>query len=223
MKQLFVAVITLTAIVAGIVMATSLRSSAQEDGGENTTTTTIPEDVDGIPEDSDTRRDRFHFRFDGDLPPEFDELLTCLREQGIEVPENVDRSFLFDLRSEDVDGLIEAIEACGLPAFGFSDAFPFGGDLSESFPFDGQFDFDFEFGFGHGLDRDELASCLASLGSFDGVDQVREKLDECLPTLPDFGDLDPDDLGFLRGDRRGFGGLFGFGFDEAPQGEDTST
>jgi hypothetical protein len=220
MKQLVAAVVTLTAIVAGIVLATSLSSSAQEDdGGTSDSTTTIPaEDLE--------RSDRFGFRFDGDLPPEADEFLSCLREQGIEVPEDADKAFMFDLHSEEFEGLAAAIETCGLPGLRgrFADHFPFHGEFPEGFPFPGE---GFEFHMGPmGVDRDELAGCLAALGSFDSVSQVREKLDECLPAPFEFGDLD----GFegFRG-HRGHGGFpfgghgfFDFDFDLTPELEDSS-
>ncbi len=240
MKQLVAAVFTLTAIVAGIVLATSLSSSAQEDGGPGDTTTTT------VPDDSEFSG-RFGFHFGGELPPEIDDLLECLSTHGIAVPEDVDRSFMFDLRSEDIEGLAEALEDCGLPSFGdrfsgglpfdgefpegffedhFPEGFPFGGEFPEGFPFgDGGFGFDFR---GPGLDLDELAGCLAELGSFDSVDQVRGKLDECLPALADLDGSDLDRFGD-RG-RRGHGfpfgghGPFGFEFDDdAPALEGTST
>ena len=221
MKQLVAAALTLTAIVAGIVLATSLSSSAQEDGDGDTTTTTLAEDLgrsDGF---------GFGFHFDGDLPPEIDELLNCLRDQGIEVPDGADKSFMFDLQSEDFDGLAEAIEACGLPGLPrrFGHRFPFGGEFPEGFPFGGElpegFPFGGEFHSGPmGVDRDELASCLAELGSFTSVDQVREKLDECLPAPLEFGDLH----GFegFRGHGFPFHGHGFFDFDETPELEGTS-
>jgi hypothetical protein len=251
MKQLVAAVFTLTAIVAGIVLATSLSSSAQEDGGTGDTTATT------LAEDSD-RGDGFGFgfRFDGDVPPEIDEFLNCLRDRDIEVPEDADRSFMFDLRSEDFAGLAEAVEECGLPGLGgrFADRFPFNGEFPEGFPFDGEFPegfpfdgefpegfpfdgdlpegfpFDgerFEFHIGPmGVDRDELARCLAELGSFDSVDQVREQLDECLPTPLEFGDLDGFE-GFPGQGRHGFPfgghGFFDFDLDDtAPELEESS-
>ena len=102
MKQLAAAVLTLTAIVAGIVVATSLSSAAQEEGGSGDTTTTTVVDESEF-------TGRFGFRFDGDLPPALDELKTCLTEQGIEIPEDLDH--IFELRSEDIEGLGEALDA----------------------------------------------------------------------------------------------------------------
>jgi len=296
MKQLVAAVVTLTAIVAGIVVATSLNSAAQEDDGSGDTTTTT---VVGESEFSG----RFGFRFDGKLPPELADLEACLTEEGIEIPEDLDRGSLFELKNQ--EGLAEALEACGLPAFGdrfpfmgghpfdgelldgfpfkgefpgladlqaclteegieipedldpgflfeledieglaealetcglqsFGDGFSFDGELPEGFPFGGEFPevfpfgdegFDFHFG-GPALDLDELATCLADLGSFDSVDQVRQQLETCLPAPIEFGDLG----GF--NDHHGRGG-FGFPFgghgpfgsdldDDAPDLEGTS-
>ena len=239
MKQLVAAVVTLTAIVAGIVLATSLSSSAQEDGGSGDTTTTTENQ-------GDQSESRFGFRFDGDLSPPIEEFLSCLRDQGIDVPADADRSSMFDLRSEDYDGLAEAIEACGLPGLSgrFGESFPFGGKLPELFPFHGEFPEDFPFhgefregfpfggeGFRfhlgpRGMDRDELASCLAELGSFESADQVREKLDECLPPPLEFGDLDLE--GFPHRDRGSHGfpfrghGFFHFDLD-GPDAAGTST
>ncbi len=232
MKHLIAAVATLTAIVAGILVATSLSSSAQEDGDsdDTPTTTTVPGDADhGV----------FGFHFDGeflegDLPPELDELLTCLAGEGIEVPEAGDRPSRFELRG--IEGLPEALEACGLPEF--RGAFPFGGEFGENFRFGGEFPedfsfgkpysgegFDFDFRFGRDLfDRDELATCLADLGSFDSVEEVRAQLDICLPELPDLDELDLEGFdGFLGRGRGGLGGWFGFDFeDPAPELEGAS-
>ncbi len=249
MKQLVAAVFTLSAIVAGIVLATSLSSSAQEDGGTGDTTTTTVADEPGY-------SGRFGFRFGGEFPPEIDELLACLSDQGLDVPEDPDGSFMFDLRRGDIDGLAAALEACGLPSLGdrFLDRLPFGGDLPEGFPFGDElpegFPFGDEFpegpsfgdefpegfpfggkGFGFhfrdpGLDLDELAGCLAELESFDSVDQVRGKLDECLPKPAEWDELDPDDFDgfhFRRHHGFPFGGPFGFGFEfDAPDPDDTS-
>ncbi|NNC91190.1 MAG: hypothetical protein HKN80_01725 [Acidimicrobiia bacterium] len=248
MKQLVAAFFTLTAIVAGIVLATSLSSSAQEDEGTgDTTATTLAEDLE--------RADRFGFgfRFDGGLHPEIDKFLSCLRDQDIEVPDGADRSFMFDLRGEDFDGLAAAIEECGLPGLDgrFADRFPFDGEFPEGFPFDGEFPDRFPFdgdlpegfpfhgefpeGFpfdGEGLtfhmgpmgvDRDELAECLTGLDGFNSVERVREKLDECLPAPPEFGDFE----GFHGFRHHGlpFGGHGFFDFDSedmSPELEDTS-
>jgi hypothetical protein len=289
MKQLVAAGVTLTAIVAGIVVATSLSSAAQEDDGSGDTTTTT---VVGELEFSG----RFGFRFDGELPPELADLADCLTEEGIEIPEDLDGGFLFELKNE--EGLAAALEACGLPAFGdgfpFMDGHPFDGELLDGFPFKGEFPgladleaclteegieipedldrgflfeldeedieglaealeacglpsfvdgfafdgefpegfpfggegFEFHFG-GPALDLDELATCLADLGSFDSVDQVREQLETCLPTPIEFGDLG----GFHDHHGRGgfgfpFGGHGPFGFDlddDAPDLEGTSS
>jgi len=297
MKQLVAAVVTLTAIVAGILVATSLSSAAQEDDGSGDTTTTT---VVGESESSG----RFGFRFDGELPPKLADLEACLTEEGIEIPEDLDRGFLFELEPEDIEGLAEALEACGLPAFGdgfpfgdrldgrfldgfpfmgefpgladletclteqgidipedldpgflfdlkneeglaealaacglevfgdgFSfegelpDGFPFGGELPEGFPF-GDEGFNFHFG-GPALDLDGLATCLADLGSFDSVDQVRKQLETCLPAAAgEFGDLGGFNDHHGRG---GFGfpfgghGPFGFDLDDTPDLEGTST
>lgn len=226
MKHLVAATLTLTAIVAGILVATSLSSSAQEDGGvDSTTTTTVA--APGL-------IDHFEFRFGGELPPEFDEFLSCLEGEGVVVPEEFDGSFMFDLRSENIEGLAEALEACGLPGIGprFGEQFPFGEEFPEGFPFLDELPEGFLFGEGfgegfgfefrqHGIDRDELAACLSELGSFDSVDEVRSKLDECLPAPLDLEDLE----GFApfgrggRGDGAPFGGGF-FGFEfEAPDAD----
>jgi len=236
MKQLVAAVATLALVVSGVVLATSMTSSAQENGDDTaTTTTTLPDaDVRGF----------FDFRFDGDLPPEFEELNSCLAEQGIEIPEDADRSFHFELR--DTEGLAEALEACGLPGPG--NGFLFDGELPEGFPFDGElpegftfggglhrFPFDGElpegftfggpgegFGFGFGaelLDREALAGCLAELGSFENADEVRAQLDECLPEHPMGGEF-----GISKGPGgRGFGGWFDFDLEDVtPEGADAS-
>jgi len=239
MKHLVVAALTLTAIVAGILVATSLSSSAQEDEGPTSTTTTTGPAPDQL--------DHFEFRFGGDLPPEFDEFLSCLEGEGIDVPDEPDGSFMFNLHTEDIEGLAEALEACGLPRVGprFGEDFSFGDELPEGFPFSGEFPEGFPFGdefpegfrfgegfgpgdgFGlefrlHGIDRDELASCLAELGSFDSVDQIREKLDECLPEPADLEDLEgfvPFGGGGRNSDGHPFGGgFFGFQF-EAPESD----
>jgi hypothetical protein len=304
MKQLAAAVLTLTAVVAGIVVATSLSSAAQEDDGSGDTTTTTMVDESEF-------TGRFGFRFNGDLPPALDELKACLAEQGIEIPEDPDH--MFELRSENIEGLGEALEACGLPLFG--EVFPFGGRLHDGFPFEGEmpmlpgldelktclteqgieipddldhmfelrggdidglaealeacgvaafgdrFPFDGEllegfpfggdrFGFRFGgelpdgfpfgedglgfrfggppLDLDELAACLTDLGSFDSVDQVRDKLEECLPGPTGFGGLEGFE-GIPGHGRNGFGfhfdgrGHFGFDLDPAPELEGSST
>jgi hypothetical protein len=223
-KHLITATLVLIAIVVGVLVTTSRSSSAQEDG-TTTTTTTVPEP--GFP-------DRFEFGFSGELPPEFDEFLSCLEGEGIDIPDELDGSFMFDLRHEDIEGLSEALENCELPGFGlhFGEGFPFDGDFPEDFPFLGELPEGFPFGegfaegfgdgFGFGLrehrvDRDELASCLAELGSFESVDEVRAQLDECLPEPPDFESLE----GFAPfgrgkgGNGSPFGGFFSFGF-EAP-------
>ncbi|NNL96952.1 MAG: hypothetical protein HKO63_01985 [Acidimicrobiia bacterium] len=297
MKQLVAGVITLTVIVVGLLVATSLSSAAQEDdgSGDTTTTTTLADDS-GF-------SGRFGFRFDGELPPELADLEACLTEQGIEIPDGLDRGFLFDLEAEDIDGLADALEACGFPALGdgfpfmgespfkgrfpfggdlppaladleaclteqgieipeeldrgslfdlteegiegltealetcgvaaFGDefsfdgehfkGFPFGGELPDGFPFEGELPEGFPFG-GEGfsfhfgapaLDLDELATCLADLGSFDSVDQVREQLEQCLPAAGGLGDLEGFD-GHHRGHGFSFGphGPFGFDLDD---------
>ncbi|MDH3606488.1 MAG: hypothetical protein OER12_05790 [Acidimicrobiia bacterium] len=265
MKQVVAAVATLALVVSGVVLATSMTSSAQESGDDTaTTTTTVPDD---------DVRGFFDFRFHGDLPPKLEELNSCLAEQGIEIPEDADRPFHFELRG--TEGLAEALEACGLPGPGngflfdgelpegfpfdgeLPEGFPFGGglhrfpfdgELPEGFPFDGElpegftfgggfhgFPFDGEFpegftfggpsegfGFGFGaelLDRDALAGCLAELGSFENVDEVRAQLDECLPDHPMGGEF-----GFSkRPGGRGFGGWFDFDLEDvAPEGADAS-
>jgi hypothetical protein len=307
MKKLVAGVVTLTAIVAGVVLATSLSSAAQDDGGPSDTTTTtladesgfsgrfgfrfggelppeladleaclteqgieLPEDFDGgfmfelkrediegLAEALETCGfpafgDGFPFKgefsfggeflFDGELPPMPADLEECLTEQGIEVPDDVDPGFLFDLQEEDIEGLAEALEACGLPGLGngfsfggelpegfpfrFPDGFPFDGELPHGFPFGGD-GFSFHFG-APPLDLDELATCLADLGSFDSVDQVRDQLEACLPASTGFGGLEGfEDHHHGRG---GFGFPFGghgpFGFDlddDAPDVEGTST
>lgn len=236
MKHLITATLVLIAIVVGVLVTTSGSSSAQEEGTDGTTTTTVLEP--GFP-------DRFEFDFSGELPPEFDEFLSCLEGEGIEIPDELDGSFLFDLRHDDIEDLTEALENCELPGLGFhlGQGFPFGGDLPEDFPFLDELPEGFSFGdelpegfsfgkgfpfgdgFGfefreHRLDRDELASCLAELGSFESVDEVRAQLDACLPEPPDFEDLE----GFVPfgrgkgGEGVPFGGFFGFGF-EAPTPE----
>ena len=229
MKQAIAGVGLLAAIVVGFVLVTSLGSPAQEPApSDETTTTTVPEDRDR------SFRGRFGLGFGGDLSEEVDDFLACLEEHGIAVPDQSDRGFFFDLRSEDFDGLAEALEECGLPGMpfrdGFPEGFPFLDELPEGFPFGGElpegfldelpkgFPFGERFGDGLpegfpfggrfefrgplGVDRDELAECLAELGSFDSVDEVREKLDECLPERPvdkffdfefDFEQLVPED------------------------------
>lgn len=276
MKQLVAAIATLMLVVSSIVLATSLRSSAQEDGsaGDDTPTTTVAGDDDTTSLEDDVQG-FFEFRSDG--LADFEELKNCLTEQGIEIPDDLDRGFRFELRG--IEGLSEALEACGLPGFGgpFSfegelpEGFPFGGGFLRGFPFEGEFPDDFElpenfpfelpddfpfefpddfpfddelpegfafggpdhfgfdFGFGLGpLDRDALAECLAELGSFENVDEVRGQLDECLPEFPERGEF-----GGLKGfGGRGFGGWFDFDFGEnppfsaptttVPEGADTS-
>lgn len=182
MKQVAAAALTLAAIVAGVVLATSLSSSAQE---EDSTTTTL---------DGATPDGRFGFRFDGELPPPLADILDCLQDEGIEIPEDADGAFFFELGGDAADGLADAMTACGLAGIGrpfggdlpdgfpFGDRFPFHDELPEGFPFGEGFDFEFHHG---GLDREALAACLAELGSFEDVDAVGDKLDECLPGHPE--------------------------------------
>ncbi|MBT8203376.1 MAG: hypothetical protein KJO87_08740, partial [Acidimicrobiia bacterium] len=184
-------------------------SSAQTDLPGSSTTTTATTTPDDAP--------RFQFRFEGpgfdsdwELPDEIADFLACLEEQGFPAPEGGE----FEFDSRDIP---EALAACEFPfrsrPFGGEfdgpgfDGFPFGeefefdgtpfGRFGDGFPFEG-FPFDeapgdgFGFGFSR-LDRDELAACLAELGSFDSVDEVRSQLDECLPEPP--------------------AGAFGFGFE----------
>ena len=230
MKHLIAATLILATIVAGVLVTTSRRSSAQEDGTDPTTTTTVPESG---------AIGRFQFGFAGELPPEFDEFLSCLESEGIDIPDELDGSFMFDLHHQDLEGLGEALETCGLPGprERFGQHFPFGDELPEDFPFLDELPEGFRFGdelpegfpfregfgggFGlefrhHRIDRDELASCLAELGNFESVDEVRAQLDECLPELPDFEDL--EGFGPFGGGKRGEGfpfggGFFGFGFE----------
>lgn len=223
MKKLAAAALTLALVVAGVVLVTSLDSSAQENGDDTTPSTTIPNGgLDGF----------FDFRFDGQLPPEIDELRDCLLEHGIELSDEIEHGLRFELRG--TDGLSETLEACGFPGLdrpfrfgpfggeGFSfevpDGFPFGGELPEDFPFGDELPEDFPFGserfpfgrhgFGFGiapLDRDSLAACLAELGSFENVDEVRAQLDECLPAPSGFDG--------------GFGSWFGFDFEVPEEAE----
>lgn len=297
MKQFVAGVLTLTAIVAGIVVATSFSSAAQEDDGSGDTTATtladesgftgrfgfrlhgdslpdladlevclteqgieIPDDlgrgfmfelkdddVEGLAEALETCGlpgfgDGFRFHngespFDGDLPPMLAELEECLTEQGIEIPDDLDRGFLFELPEEDIEGLAEALEVCGLPGAGhgfsmhgdFLEGFPFDGELPEGFPFGGDGS-RFHFG-APALNLDELATCLAELGSFEGVEDVRDQLENCLPAATGPGGLEGFESHHGRGGsgpRFGppFGGHGPFGFDlddNAPNVEDTST
>ena len=170
------------------------------------------------------------------------------------MPEDPDRGFFFDLRSEDIEALTDALEVCELPGPGFPGGLlgRFGDELPEGFPFDDlpddfldQLPEDFPFGGGFpfgelpddfldqlpedfleelpegfpfgrfefegprpGLDRDALAECLAELGSFDSVDAVRGKLDECLPEPSAFGPGGRHHFGF------DFDGFFGFESEE---------
>lgn len=235
MKQLVAAVVTVVAVVAGLVLAVSLTSSAQEDGPAGEVTTTTVEDVqDNSPGDDDSQQDdldegderepfagRFSFRFGGEVPAELQERLDCLAELGIEVPEPGDGRFGFDLTDEDLPDIREALETCGFGSFGldrFDGEIPFP-DALRGLPRG-------HFGFGFGEEaRDELAACLAELGSFESTDAVREKLDECLPEPPTFEALEGelDELrewfegrefgdGFF-GFRHGPGELFDFDFD----------
>ena len=55
---------------------------------------------------------------------------ACLTEEGIEIPEDLDPGFLFELKNE--EGLAEALEACGLPSFGHG--FSFDGELAGGLP-----------------------------------------------------------------------------------------
>ena len=172
--------------------------------------------------------ERFHFG--GDLP-DLAEFESCLTEQGIEIPDDVDHRFMFELRGEDIEGLAEALEACGLP--GFTGGFDFGDMFPDGFPFDGELPDGFGFGDegfhlgGPALDLDELASCLADLGSFDSVDQVRRQLEECLPDPTLFGEPGGVDRHHGRGGPGSpFDGHGPFGFDlddDAPELEGTST
>jgi hypothetical protein len=129
MQKLIVGVTTLVAVVVGFVLFTSLDSPAQEnDGLGDTTTTTVFEDEAPFGE-------RFGFGFHGDMSAAVEEFLACLEEQGIEVPDDPDRGFFFDLRSEEFEGLAEALETCGLPGLRFGERFE--GELPEGFPFRG--------------------------------------------------------------------------------------
>ena len=141
MKQLTAAIATIVVVVAGLVLAVSLTSSAQEDDGadEPTPTTTTPAGEEGALEDGDGDEDgdarpfggHFSFRFGGELPAEMEEKLACLAEQGFEVP--ADGAFGFDLSDENREAFHDALEACGLGlgarGFGFHG---FDGDI----PFD---------------------------------------------------------------------------------------
>lgn len=216
MTRLLAAIATLGAVVVAVVLVTSLTSSAQTVTPDQTTTTTTTT-VDPGP--------HFHFRiegpdgfdFEGELPAGIAEFLECLEEEGFPAP--ADGEFEFDSRD-----FPEALTNCEFPIrprlhpFGGEEGpgfegFPFGEDFGfkgipfgrfgEGFPFD---ELPFEDGFGFAfprLDRDALAECLAELGSFESVEDVRERLDECLP--------EPET------------GMFGFEFDldeTAPAGPD---
>ena len=163
----------------------------------------------------DSAEPGFGFKLEG-----ADGLFEALEACGIpgpgfpELPEDFPFGELPDGFPFDGDGLPEDFPFGELP-----DGFPFG-DLSEDFPFglfegprwDGELGQRFRFGgpghgFGFGsqlLDRDELAGCLAELGTFENVDEVRAQLDECLPEVP-FVPLEPalappPDAGAMRSD-----------------------
>ena len=136
MNKLIVGAGTLVAIVVALVVFTTLDSSAQEnDGSDDATTTTT------IPGGERPEVERFGFGFGGELPAELDELLSCLADQGIAIPEDPGLGFFFDLSSDDFKGLVEALEACGFPdrffSGGFLDNLPFSDELPEGFPFEG--------------------------------------------------------------------------------------
>ena len=134
MKQLVAAVAVLIAVVAGISWATSRTSSAQEQ--DTPPEITVPED------EAPATPDEFEAAID--------EFLSCLRDQGIEVPD-VEQGegrfgFHFDLDEEDFDALADAKDACGeslplpLEGFEFGDKIPFGDGFpfSDEFPFGGK-------------------------------------------------------------------------------------
>lgn len=196
MKRVLAGVGTLVLVVVGFIVASSLGSSAQEEPTEPTTTTTLA-DLD------DPESFEFEFEFGGDMPEAVEQFLECMEAAGLTLPDASDGVFRFGFGSNDGD-LLNALEECGLPgrpsfgeipdAFGmfgfrFGDVLPFSGEFPEGFPFGNRGEgrregdpFGFEF---HGLvDRDALAECLVELGSFESVEEVRGKLDECLPALP---------------------------------------
>ena len=211
MKKLIVGATTLVAIVVGLIVFATLDSSAQENDEPDTATTTTT-----IVDEERPGGERFGFGFGGDLSAGLDEFLTCLAEQGFEVPEDPDRGFLFELRSEDFEGLSEALETCGFPERpfrgGFLERFPFGEDLPEGFPFGDGFPFEdlpedfldelpegFPFGDGfpfEGLPEDffdELPEGFPFGGRFEfhgplGLD--RDALAECLAELGAFGSVE---------------------------------
>jgi hypothetical protein len=223
MQKLIVGVTTLVAVVFGFVLLTSLDSPAQEtpdnDGSGDTTTTTVLED--GVP-----FGERFGLGFRGDLSSEVEEFLACLEERGIEVPDDLGRGFFFQLRSDEIEGLAEALETCEFPGlrFGggsldgeFPEGLPFHRlpedfELPEGFPFSEDFEF-------HGprrLDRDALAECLIESGPLSSSEEVRARLDECLPEEPDASFRHgPHHFGF------DFDGFFDFDLDE-PDEESSS-
>ena len=238
MNKLIVAAATLAMVVVGLVLFTALDSSAQEtDGTEESSTTTTT-----VAGEDPAEHEGFGFGFWGDRSAAIEEFRACLEEQGVEIPDEQDRGFFFELDSEDFENLGEALEACDLPLPQFAERFdgelpedfPFElpedllDELPEGFPFGEGFSFDelpdgfpfggrFEFGGPLGLDRDELAACLAELGSFNSVDDVRAKLDECLPDEPS--------LRFERGPRGfhfGFDGFFDSQLEESPEPESAS-
>ncbi len=236
MKQVVAGLTILVVVVAGISWATLRSSSAQEQ--DPPTETTVRQGDGGGLEDFDFS---------------FDQFVECLRDQGVDPPtfeESEGRfGFHFEFGTDDLEGLKEAHEACsellpferdGLPfrgEFFDRDDFPFGGHhhgflFRDEFPFGGRFGGSFGLGLG-GLDLDELAECLAELGTFENVDQVRAQLDECLPAPPDFESgieeleewlqeqgLDGEGFPFGEGFRFFEGpGPFGFDFDFDFDGE----
>jgi hypothetical protein len=215
MQKLIVGATTLVAVVLGFVLFTSLDSGAQETGDpDDTTTTTILEDETPFGEG-------FGFGLWGDPPADVAEFLACLEAEGIEVPEQPGHGFLFDLRSDDIEGLAEALETCGLPGLRFGDRLPedfrglpfdgfhLPGDLLDEFPEGFPFGEGFEFA-PPGLDRDALAACIFEWGSLNTPEDVRAALDGCLPDEP--GPM-------FRGGPHHFG--FGFDFEE-PEAESSS-
>lgn len=221
MKPILAAVAAMAVVVAGVVLALAITSPAQEDVGADepvtTTTTTLGENGEQGAEEDGTEpapsSGRFSFRFGEDFPAELEERLSCLADQGIAVPEDTEGGFDFNMSGEDLEALQRALEECGLWPFG--DGLRFGqGDL-DGFPIP-DFGLPDHFGFGHfgfGLNeeaRDDLASCLVELGSLESVDEVRQRLDDCLPPpLEDF-QWQMDELGEWL-DEQDFEGLFGAG------------